>query len=100
MPSVSILAEPPVAVVDKVALRHGTRELARAYLGHLYSDEGQEIIARHFYRPRDPEVAARHAARFPHLQLATIADFGGWASVQSVHFREGGIFDRIAPHQE
>ncbi len=100
VPSVSILAEPPVAVVDKVALRHGTRELARAYLGYLYSKEGQEIIARNFYRPRDPEVAARHAARFPQLQLVTIADFGGWASVQRVHFREGGIFDQIAPHQE
>src|SRR5256885_5338194 len=82
VPSVSILAEPPVAVVDKVALRRGTREVAMAYLGYLYSQEGQEIIARHGYRPRDPEVAARHAARFPPLKLATIADFGGWAQVQ------------------
>jgi sulfate transport system substrate-binding protein len=96
VPSVSILAEPPVAVVDQVALRHGTREAARAYLGFLYSKEGQEIIARHFYRPRDPEVAARHAASFPQLKLATIADFGGWASAQSTHFRDGGVFDQIS----
>jgi sulfate transport system substrate-binding protein len=96
MPSVSILAEPPVAVIDQVALRHGTRELARAYLGHLYSDEGQEIIARHFYRPRDSETAARHAGRFPQLQLASIADFGGWANVQRVHFSNGGMFDQMS----
>jgi sulfate/thiosulfate transport system substrate-binding protein len=98
VPSVSILAEPPVAVVDKVALRRGTREVAMAYLGYLYSQEGQEIIARHYYRPRDPEVAARHAARFPQLKLATIADFGGWAQVQRTHFSEGGVFDQISAH--
>ena len=68
VPSVSILAEPPVAVVDKVALRHGTREVAMAYLQYLYSKEGQEIIARHFYRPRDPQVAAQYAVRFPKLE--------------------------------
>jgi len=96
MPSVSILAEPPVAVVDGVALRHGTREVAMAYLGYLYSKEGQEIIARHDYRPRDPEVAARYAARFPQLRLATIADFGGWAQVQRTHFSDGGVFDQIS----
>lgn len=96
VPSVSILAEPPVAVLDKVALRHGTREVARAYLSYLYSKEGQEIIARHFYRPRDPEVAARYAARFPQLRLMSIADFGGWARVQSVHFKDGGVFDQIS----
>jgi sulfate transport system substrate-binding protein len=95
VPSVSILAEPPVAVVDKVALRHGTRALAEAYLGYLYSAEGQEIIARHFYRPRDPEVAARYAARFPALKLVSIADFGGWAAAQRTHFADGGVFDRI-----
>src|SRR5580692_6275703 len=78
MPSVSILAEPPVAVVDAVALRRGTREVAQAYVAYLYSKEGQEIIARNFYRPRDPEVAARYAQQFPQLKLATIADFGGW----------------------
>jgi sulfate/thiosulfate-binding protein len=98
VPSVSILAEPPVAVVDKVALRRGTREVAMAYLGYLYSEEGQEIIARHFYRPRDPQVAARHATRFPQLKLATIADLGGWAQVQRTHFSEGGVFDQISAH--
>jgi sulfate transport system substrate-binding protein len=96
VPSVSILAEPPVAVVDKVALRHGTRDVAMAYLRYLYSSEGQEIVARHFYRPRDPQVAARYAARFPRLKLATIADFGGWAQAQSTHFAEGGVFDQIS----
>jgi sulfate/thiosulfate transport system substrate-binding protein len=96
VPSVSILAEPPVAVVDKVALHHGTREVARAYLSYLYSHEGQEIIARHYYRPRDPEVAARYTDRFPSLQLATIADFGGWTNAQSTHFRDGGVFDQIS----
>jgi sulfate/thiosulfate transport system substrate-binding protein len=96
MPSVSVLAEPPVAVVDRVALRHGTREVARAYLGYLYSKEGQEIIARHYYRPRDPEVAARYAERFPQLKLATIADFGGWDRVQRTHFSDGGVFDQIS----
>ena len=95
VPSVSILAEPPVAVVDRVALRHGTREVATAYLEYLYSPEGQEIIARHFYRPRDPEVAARYAERFPRLRLATIADFGGWAAAQRQHFSDGGVFDQI-----
>jgi sulfate transport system substrate-binding protein len=96
VPSVSVLAEPPVAVVDRVALRHGTREVARAYLGYLYSKEGQEIIARHYYRPRDSEVAARYSERFPQLKLATVADFGGWARVQRTHFSEGGVFDQIS----
>jgi sulfate/thiosulfate transport system substrate-binding protein len=95
VPSVSILAEPPVAVVDTVALRRGTREVAQAYLSYLYSKEGQEIIARNFYRPRDPEVAARYAQQFPALKLATIADFGGWTVVQSTHFKDGGVFDQI-----
>jgi len=95
VPSVSILAEPPVAVVDTVALRRGTREVAQAYLGYLYSKEGQEIIAKHFYRPRDAEVAARYAAQFPQLQLATIADFGGWTAAQATHFKDGGVFDQI-----
>jgi len=96
VPSVSVLAEPPVAVVDSVALRHGTREVARAYLDYLYSKEGQEIIARHYYRPRDPEVAARYAKRFPELKLATVADFGGWERVQRTHFSDGGVFDQIS----
>ncbi|MBV8143759.1 MAG: sulfate ABC transporter substrate-binding protein [Gammaproteobacteria bacterium] len=96
VPSVSVLAEPPVAVVESVALRHGTREVARAYLEYLYSKEGQEIIARHYYRPRDAEVAARYADRFPQLKLATVADFGGWPSVQRTHFRDGGVFDQVS----
>jgi sulfate/thiosulfate transport system substrate-binding protein len=95
VPTVSVLAEPPVAVVDKVVLRRGTREIATAYLQYLYSKEGQEIIARNYYRPRDPEVAAKYAAQFPKLHLVTIADFGGWAKVQPTHFAEGGIFDQI-----
>jgi sulfate/thiosulfate transport system substrate-binding protein len=96
VPSISILAEPPVAVVDSVALRHGTREVATAYLQYLYSKEGQDIVARHDFRPRDPEVAARYAERFPQLKLATIADFGGWAEAQRAHFSDGGTFDRIS----
>jgi sulfate/thiosulfate transport system substrate-binding protein len=96
MPSVSILAEPPVAVVDKVALRRGTREVAQAYLAYLYSPQGQEIIAHNFYRPRDAAVAARHAAEFPPLKLVTIADFGGWPKAQALHFSDGGIFDQIS----
>jgi sulfate transport system substrate-binding protein len=95
VPSVSILAEPPVAVVDTVALRRGTREVAQAYLGYLYSKQGQEIIARNFYRPRDADVAAKYAQQFPELKLATIADFGGWARAQATHFKDGGVFDQI-----
>jgi sulfate/thiosulfate-binding protein len=98
VPSVSMLAEPPVAVVDKVVLHRGTRAVAQAYLEHLYSKEGQEIIARHYYRPRDPEVAARYAARFPRLELVTIGSFGGWASAQAKHFADGGTFDQIYAH--
>jgi sulfate transport system substrate-binding protein len=95
VPTVSILAEPPVAVVDKVAIRRGTTELARAYLEYLYSKEGQDIVAKHYYRPRDPEVAARYASTFPKVNLVTIADFGGWAKAQATHFADGGTFDRI-----
>jgi len=95
VPSISILAEPPVAVVDKVALRRGTSDVARAYLEYLYSKEGQEIVARHFYRPRDPEVAAKYASLFPRVNLVTIADFGGWAAAQKKHFADGGVFDQI-----
>ena len=94
-PSVSILAEPPVAVVDQYALQHGQRPLATAYLQYLYSKEGQEIIARNFYRPRDPQVAAEFARQYPKIELATIADFGGWASVQQKFFADGGVFDQI-----
>jgi sulfate/thiosulfate transport system substrate-binding protein len=94
-PSLSILAEPPVAVVDKVVLRRGTRELAQEYLKYLYSKEGQEIVAQNFYRPRDPEVAAKYAAQFPTLELVTIADLGGWPKNQQEHFADGGTFDQI-----
>ena len=94
-PSISILAEPPVAVVDKVALQRGTRDIAVAYPTYLYSKEAQEIIAKNFYRPRDAQVAAAHAAQFPQLKLATIADFGGWQKAQDTHFADGGLFDQI-----
>src|SRR6185312_3077352 len=95
VPTVSVLAEPPVGVVDKVVLRRGTREVATAYLQYLYSKEGQEIVARNYYRPRDPEIAAKYADRYPKLNLVTIADFGGWAKAQKEHFSEGGVFDQI-----
>jgi len=95
VPTVSVLAEPPVAVVDKVVLRRGTREVAQAYLQYLYSKEGQEIVAKNYYRPRDQEVAAKYAAQYPKLNLVTIADFGGWQKVQPTHFGEGGVFDQI-----
>ena len=95
-PTLSILAEPPVAVIDKVALRHGTRDAAQAYLEFLYTPAAQEIIARHHYRPRDPEVATRHAGRFRAIELVTIdAEFGGWRKAQAEHFADGGTFDQI-----
>lgn len=96
VPSVSILAEPPVAVVDRVAERRGTRALAQAYLEYLYSAEGQDLAARHHYRPRDPAVAERYKAHFPAVTLFTIDDvFGGWAQAQAEHFKDGGSFDQI-----
>ena len=95
IPSVSILAEPSVAVVDKVVLRKGTSKVAEAYLKYLYTPEGQEIAARNYYRPRNPEVAAKHAELFPKLELVTIKDFGGWAKAQKEHFGDGGVFDQI-----
>jgi len=95
-PPVSILAEPPVAVVDRNVDRKGTRAVAQAYLEHLYSPEGQELAARHFYRPIDAKVAAAHAARFPKIALFTIDEvFGGWAKAQATHFCDGGVFDQI-----
>jgi sulfate transport system substrate-binding protein len=98
-PSQSILTEPPVAVVDRVADRHGTRDLAEAYLRFLYSPTGQELAARNNFRPRDHAVAARYAAQFPPLHLVTIDDaFGGWTRAQAMHFAEGGSFDRIYEH--
>jgi sulfate/thiosulfate-binding protein len=95
IPSVSILAEPSVAVVDKVVLRRGTRTVAEEYLKYLYTPEGQEIAARNYYRPRNPEVAAKHQELFPKLTLVTIKDFGGWAKAQKEHFGDGGTFDQI-----
>ena len=95
-PPVSILAEPPVAVVDKVVDRRGTRAAAEGYLQYLYSPEGQEIAAKRHYRPRDPNVAAKYAATFTKLNLFTIDDvFGGWQKAQKAHFADGGVFDQI-----
>jgi sulfate/thiosulfate-binding protein len=96
VPSVSILAEPSVAVVDKVVDEHGTREVATAYLQYLYSPEGQDIAARHYYRPRLPAVLEKYADRFPKVKLFTIdEEFGGWEKVQQEHFDDGGVFDRV-----
>ena len=96
LPSVSILAEPPVAWVDSVVARHDTREVAEAYLRFLYSPEGQELAAKHFYRPRLPAVAQKYAATFPKMNLFTIDEvFGGWQKAQKIHFNEGGIFDQL-----
>ncbi|MDO3506686.1 sulfate ABC transporter substrate-binding protein [Ralstonia pseudosolanacearum] len=96
VPSVSILAEPPVAVVDKVADKRGTRKAAEAYLKFLYSPQGQEIGAKHFYRPTDPAVARRHESEFPKVKLVTIDDtFGGWQKAQKTHFADGGQFDQL-----
>lgn len=96
-PSLSILAEPTVSVVDKVVDKRGTREVADAYLKYLYSPEGQTIAAKNYYRPRDPAVAAKFAKEFPQLKLITIDDvFGGWTKAQQVHFATGGVFDEIS----
>ena len=95
-PSLSILAEPPVALIDRVADRHGTRAVAQAYLEYLYSEEGQEIAATHYYRPRLESVAAKYARQFPQIELFTLAEvFGNWQQVQRTHFNDGGIFDQI-----
>ena len=96
VPSASILAEPPVAVVDKVVDKRGTRKLANAYLHFLYTEQGQEIAARNFYRPRSPQVPAALTARFPKLKLYTVdEEFGGWQKAQKTHFADGGTFDSI-----
>ena len=95
-PSLSILAEPPVSVVDKVVDKKGTRKVAEAYLQYLYSPEGQEIAARHYYRPRDAKVAEKYAQQFAKVNLITIDDvFGGWEKAQKTHFADGGTFDQI-----
>jgi sulfate/thiosulfate transport system substrate-binding protein len=95
-PSMSILAEPPVSVVDKVAAKHGTTEVAKAYLQFLYSEQGQEIAARNYYRPRLASIAAKYASQFPKITLFTIDElFGGWQKTQKKHFDDGGVFDKI-----
>jgi sulfate transport system substrate-binding protein len=96
VPSSSILAEPPVAVVTKVAKKHGTTAVAQAYLEYLYTDQGQEIAAKHFYRPINPTIAAKYAAQFPKVDLFTLADIAGdWRATQKAHFADGGVFDQI-----
>jgi sulfate transport system substrate-binding protein len=96
MPSVSILAEPPVAVVDKVVDKKGTRAVAEAYLKFIYSPEGQEISAKNYYRPSDPVVAKKYESVFPKIKLFTVDDsFDGWRKAQETHFKDGGIFDAI-----
>ena len=94
-PSLSILAQPPVAVVDKNAKKHGTEKVAEAYLRYLYTPEAQEIIAKNHYRPLDPKVAAAHAKDFPKLELTSIQQFGGWRVAQPKFFADGGVFDQI-----
>ncbi len=95
VPSISILAEPPVAVVDKNVDKNGTRDLALAYLKFLYSDEAQDIIAQNYFRPTGAKAKAKYAGQFPDIKLVTIADFGGWAKAQKEHFDSGGVFDQI-----
>jgi sulfate/thiosulfate-binding protein len=95
-PSVSILCEPPVAVVDKNVDKHGTRAISEEYLKYLYTPEGQEVVAKHYYRPRDPDVLAKHKAAFADVKLFTIDElFGGWDKAQPTHFNDGGVFDQI-----
>ncbi|MGE4337961.1 MAG: sulfate ABC transporter substrate-binding protein [Pigmentiphaga sp.] len=96
VPSLSILAEPPVTVVDKVVDRKGTRQAAEAYLAYLYTPQAQDVIGRHYYRPTDPTVAAKYAQQFPALELITVDEvFGGWRKAQQEHFADGGTFDQI-----
>jgi sulfate/thiosulfate-binding protein len=95
-PSISVLAEPPVSIVDKVVDRKGTREVAQAYLEYLYTPQGQEIAAQNFYRPRLPEVAEKYSKQFPKIELFTVDDlFGGWTKAQKTYFDDGGVFDQI-----
>jgi sulfate transport system substrate-binding protein len=96
VPSLSILAEPPVTVVDKYAKKHGTEKVAQAYLEYLYSEEGQEIAAKNYYRPTLDSVAKKYAAQFTKVNLVKIDDvFGGWQKAQKTHFNDGGVFDEI-----
>ena len=94
-PSLSILAEPPIAVVEDVARKHGTTEVATEYLKYLYSKEAQELIGKNFYRPTDPEIAAKYAKNFKPLELVKIDSFGGWNAAQKKHFADDGVFDQI-----
>ena len=95
-PSVSILAQPPVSLVDKVADKRGTRKVAEAYLQYLYSDEGQEIAAKNYYRPTSQKIAAKYAAQYPKVKLFTIEEVaGGWTKAQKAHFADGGVFDQV-----
>ncbi len=94
-PSLSVLAEPPVTVVDKNAARHGTAAVSKAYLQYLYSPAGQEIVARNYYRPRDQAIAKKYAAQFPKVNLFTVATFGGWKAAQAKFFADGGVFDQV-----
>ena len=101
VPSVSILAEPPVSVVDKVVDKRGTRKVAQAYLEFLYSPEGQEIGAKHYYRPRQADILAKYSAAFPKVPTFTIDEvFGGWTKAQQTHFADGGVFDKIYESRE
>ena len=96
VPSVSILAEPPVTVVDKWVDKHKTRAVAEAYLNYLYSDEGQEIIAKNLYRPRNAAILKKYEKQYAKVDLFTIDDvFGGWTKAQKTHFSDGGVFDQI-----
>jgi ABC-type sulfate transport system substrate-binding protein len=95
VPSISILAEPSVAVVDKVVDRRGTRQAAEAYLNFLYSEEGQQLAAKHYFRPRAKEILEQHVEHFTKVELMDIAAFGGWKQVQKIHFSDGGTFDGI-----
>ncbi len=95
-PSLSIVAEPPVTVIDKVVDKKGTRKIAEAYLRYLYSEEGQDIAGKHYYRPRDPKIAAKYASQFSKVELFTIDEaFGGWQQAQKIHFADGGVFDQL-----
>jgi sulfate transport system substrate-binding protein len=94
-PPESILAEPPVAVVDKTVDKRGTRKVAEAYLTYLYSDEGQEIAAKNYYRPRNAAILAKYKANFPDIKFYTVAEFGGWQNAQKTHFADGGVFDQL-----
>lgn len=99
-PSISILAEPPVAVIDEVVEKKGTKEVAEAYLKYLYTDAGQEIAAKNFYRPRDEKVLAEYGDQFANIDMVTVDDtFGGWKSAQETHFNDGGTFDEIYQQQ-